>query len=138
MLDFFTEDIDFVLTHSERTRDWLTRICQERFEHQLVQLNYIFCSDAYLLSINQEYLDHDTYTDIITFDQSDEPENIEGDIFISVERVAENAERFGVPFEQELRRVLVHGLLHLLGLGDKTEAEKQAMRRAEDEALALF
>ena len=100
-------------------------------------INYLFCDDEYLLGINQRYLNHDTYTDIITFDYV-AGNLISGDIMISVDRVGENAAKFGVPFEQELRRVVVHGVLHLLGQGDKSDEESREMRRLEEEALSLF
>ncbi|MDX1903199.1 MAG: rRNA maturation RNase YbeY [Thermonemataceae bacterium] len=98
-------------------------------------MNFIFCDDAYLLQINQEYLNHDTYTDIITFDNAEKKGVLESDIFISVERVKENAQNLQIDFEQELRRVLIHGVLHLLGYKDKNKTQEQEMRAKEDEAL---
>ena len=100
-------------------------------------INYIFCSDNELLKINQEYLGHDTYTDIITFEYSGPP-TISGDIFISTDRVTENAEEYGVSFDEELRRVMVHGILHLAGYKDKTREEQDVMRRMEDELIGMF
>ncbi|WP_245915682.1 rRNA maturation RNase YbeY [Mangrovibacterium marinum] len=100
-------------------------------------INYIFCSDEYLLKVNQEYLDHDYFTDIITFDYV-ENGIISGDIFISVDRVAENATQFGVSFDEELRRILVHGVLHLLGYPDKKADEKKLMTAKEDFYLSIF
>ena len=101
------------------------------------ELQYVFCDDAYLHTLNVEHLDHDTLTDIITFPYG-EPPQVWGDVFISVDRVRENARELDVDFAEELRRVLIHGVLHLLGFGDKTEAEAQAMRGWEDEALARY
>jgi len=98
-------------------------------------LNYIFMSDEELLKINQQYLNHDTYTDIITFDNSEDEGCIHGDIFISIDRVTENAENFKTEFETELRRVLAHGLLHLCGYKDKSEKEAELMRGMEENAL---
>lgn len=98
---------------------------------------YVFCSDEYLLEMNQEHLKHDYYTDIITFDYT-EGKIIAGDIFISVDRVQENADLNAVSFEQELRRVMIHGILHLLGLRDKKKEDQKAMRLAENQALVLF
>ena len=98
------------------------------------ELNYIFCSDAYLLDINQKYLGHDTLTDIVTFDNSEDPKMIEGDIFISIERVRENAIKFDTK-DSELKRVMVHGLLHLAGYKDKDKAQKELMRNKENEHL---
>ena len=98
----------------------------------LISLNYIFCADAYLLELNREHLNHDYYTDIFTFDQSDETENIEADIFISVERATENAQAYQVPVEQEIKRLLIHGLLHLLGYDDHIAGKKALMKAQED------
>ncbi|MCG8475301.1 MAG: rRNA maturation RNase YbeY [Cytophagales bacterium] len=136
-INFFTEDLEFEIGEKEKTEGWLLKVI-ENHGHQTNELNYIFCSDEYLHKINVEYLDHDTYTDIITFDNSECDEEIEGDIFVSVERVKENAENFGKTFENELRRVLAHGILHLLGYPDKSEEEARTMRLKEDEALKLY
>ncbi len=108
------------------------------YPFELESLNYIFCSDPYLHQINVQYLDHDTYTDIITFDNAEEENTIESDIFISIDRVKENAASFDAGFEQELRRVMAHGVLHLLGFGDKTETEKQIMREQEEKWVSEF
>ena len=135
-ISFNTEDIDFELPESEAVVQWIQKILQQE-EKQLLQLTYIFCSDEYLFEINQEYLSHDTYTDIITFPYTDPP-LIEGDIFISIDRVRENARNLGLPFEQELHRVMIHGVLHLCGYPDKTTEEAAQMRTMEDKALALF
>jgi len=105
---------------------------------RIAHINYIFCDDPFLLQLNQEFLQHNTYTDIITFDNSEDPEVIEGDIFISVERIRENASKFDIPFEEELRRVIIHGVLHLLGYSDKSSDDKIAMRGKEDAYLSLF
>jgi len=103
------------------------------------QLQYVFCSDEYLHAMNLDFLKHDTYTDIITFDLSDDPLNlIEGEIYISVDRVAANATDLGLPFEEEALRVIFHGALHLCGYGDKTKAAKTEMRAREDYYLDLF
>ena len=103
----------------------------------LEEVSFIFCDDQYLLKLNQEYLDHDTYTDIISFDNS-LGNALAGDIFISVDRVKENASDFGVEFEEELRRVLAHGILHFSGYKDKTEEQASLMRQKEDEKLKMF
>lgn len=134
MIRFFNEDIDYKLPPKQATRQWLKQQA-EREGYAVGDLNYIFCSDEYVLQVNRDYLQHDYYTDIITFDQSEEEGKIEGDVFISVERVADNAKQLNVPAEQEMRRVLAHGLLHLCGYGDKTDDEVQAMRVKEDEWL---
>ena len=133
---FHTEDFEFDLENESATAKWIEGIIKvEKFI--LVELNYIFCSDEYLLKINQEYLDHDTFTDIITFDNSESEFEIEGDIFISIPRVRENAKTFQATFDQELHRVLAHGILHLMGHGDKTQEEKERMRKSEDYYLSL-
>jgi len=134
---FFAETIEFSLADEEKNIHWLNAIAQQ-FEFTIVGLNYIFCNDAYLHQINVEYLNHDTFTDIITFDNSEERQMIEGDIFISIDRVRENATIFNVPFDTELNRVMAHGLLHLLGYRDKTEAEQQEMSAQEDQAIELW
>jgi len=98
-------------------------------------LNYVFCSDEYLLQINKEFLNHNTLTDIVTFDMSEKEHELLGEIYISVERVAENAEKFGVHYNNELHRVIFHGALHLCGFGDKKPEDKEEMRRQEDKCL---
>jgi len=100
-----------------------------------VQLTYVFCTDDFLLSMNQQYLDHDTLTDIITFDLSPAKDALEGEIYISVERVRENAAKFGVTYANELHRVIFHGMLHLCGYKDKRAADQKIMRSKEDECL---
>ncbi len=126
---FHQEEIDFVLVDEERISNWLEAlILEEKKEYS--NINFIFCNDAYLLKKNQEYLDHDTYTDIITFQYNEEP--LEGDIFISIERVEENAKELTTSFKSELNRVLAHGVLHLCGYGDKSDEEKKVMRGKED------
>ncbi len=101
------------------------------------EITYIFCSDKYILKINNEYLQHDYYTDIITFDYS-EKDSIAGDLFISLDTVKSNAEQFEQPFDTELHRVIIHGILHLCGQKDKTEKDSEEMRRKENEALELL
>ena len=100
-------------------------------------VSYVFGSDEWLLEINQKFLNHDTYTDIITFDQSDSEDELDGEIYISLDRVRENAQKFEVTFEKELHRVMVHGLLHLAGFSDKTEEEKKLMREKEEEYINI-
>ncbi len=133
MITFLTEDITFGLKEKLKHKAWLKDTAKaEGFT--IGELNYIFCSDAYLLDINQKYLGHDTLTDIVTFDNSEDPKMIEGDIFISVERVRENAIKFDTG-DSELKRVMVHGLLHLAGYKDKDKAQKELMRNKENEHL---
>jgi probable rRNA maturation factor len=135
-INFFTEDVKFKLSHPTKSASWIKRIIKQEGA-TLENLNFIFCSDEYLLETNKRYLKHKTYTDIITFDQSDRPGHIEGDIFISIERVRENAEKFSVSFDLELHRVLIHGVLHLLGHKDKTPKQKTLIRKKEDACLSL-
>lgn len=101
-------------------------------------LHYIFCSDAYLLEINQQFLKHDTYTDIVTFEMSEDPDVTEGEIYVSVDRVADNAQKFDVPYNQELHRVIFHGALHLCGFKDKSKKEAELMRSKENEYLNKY
>ena len=130
-INFFEEDIAFKLKNKIAIRKWITgAIIAEGYK--LEELNYIFCSDNYLLQINQQYLDHDTYTDIVTFDNSEEEGLIVSDIFISVDRTRENAAKFVVTEAQELHRVMIHGALHLLGYKDKSVADKKKMTSKED------
>ncbi len=136
-LEFFNQDISFKLPNPRKTKSWIRQVIALE-NKSLAHLNYIFCSDDYLLSINQQYLNHDTFTDIITFDNSEEEGAIEGDVFISIERVRANAAELKKPFEEELHRVLIHGVLHLLGHTDKSPSEKSAMRKKEDAYLSLL
>lgn len=133
---FSTQSGDFELKEPEKVKQWIAEVIQRRGK-AIGNVNYLFCDDEYLLDVNQRYLNHDTFTDIITFDYV-AGGLISGDILISTERVGENAEKFGVPFEHELHRVVIHGVLHLLGQGDKSDAEAAEMRRQEEEALALW
>ncbi len=135
MIEFHFKS-DFILESKTQYSDWITRIIMS--EGFLAgELDYIFCSDDYLLSINQDYLNHDTYTDIITFDYSD-GKTLSGDIFISTERVNENAKAYKVSLDEELLRVMSHGILHLMGFGDKTDEERKLMRSKEEEKIKLF
>ncbi len=133
---FHIEDIPFELSHPEQLVVWITSVIKE-YAFEVGEINYIFCSDEYLLNINKEYLDHDYYTDIITFDQSEDDGLITGDIFISIDRVKENANQLHISFNDELNRVMIHGILHLVGINDKTPSEKSEMRKLEDHYLAL-
>ena len=135
---FFAEGHDFKLCHPRKTSTWIKKIINKERYHP-GEVNYIFCTDAYLLSINQQYLRHNSLTDIITFDYSLEGEGklISGDIYISTERVEENANTFARPFDEELHRVIIHGILHLLGYSDKTGLDKVLMRKKEEACLSL-
>ena len=135
-LQFFYEDTSFELENTPVIEVWIKQIINN-YGFDLVDLNYIFCSDNYLLEINREHLNHDYYTDIITFDHSEENKKVESDIFISVDRVKENADSLSISFHQELYRVMAHGLLHLFGYSDKTSEEKIIMREKEDACISL-
>ncbi len=137
MITFFVEEIPFTLKQKQNKKIWLKAVAA-KYNKTIGALNYIFCSDEYLLEINKTYLDHYFYTDIITFDQSDTETKLEGEIYISVDRVHENASTNQVSFENELNRVIVHGVLHLIGFKDKTTAEENKMRILENEMLNLI
>jgi rRNA maturation RNase YbeY len=132
----FNYETQFTLENETAYEDWISRIIEsEGFD--IGEINYIFCDDDYLLKINQEYLKHDTLTDIISFDYS-VGNILQGDIFISVERVADNAKDFKVAFDNELKRVLSHGVLHYCGYKDKSPADVAIMRKKEDEKIKMF
>ncbi|MDX1906752.1 MAG: rRNA maturation RNase YbeY [Bacteroidia bacterium] len=135
-ITFFSEDTDFSLTQEDSVKDWVLAV-MARYQSSAGSIAYIFCSDEFLLGLNRAYLNHDYYTDILTF-PTEEPgiEGVAADIYISVDRVRDNAAEYRVSFEDELHRVMIHGVLHLLGLDDHGEAE-MLMRKAEDEALSL-
>ncbi len=135
-IQFFPENIDFTIKQKKKLRGWVKKTI-EHHHKKINTINYIFTSDATLLSINKEFLTHNTYTDIITFDQSSDPNQIEADIYISVERVKENAKKLAISFEDELHRVMIHGILHLLGYSDKEKCQKEEMRKKENHYLAL-
>ena len=126
----FNYETDFELPYEQEFTSWISSVIKSE-NHKEGEINYIFCDDAYLHEINVKYLDHDTLTDIISFDYSVGKE-LHGDIYISIERVKENAKDFEVPFKEELRRVMVHGVLHYCGYKDKTEEDKSVMRSKED------
>lgn len=134
---FHAEEVAFPLgLDRQKTKKWIeSTILAEGKKGGI--LNYIFCSDPYIHQINKEYINHDYYTDIITFDYS-ENENISGDIFISLETVSSNAIKFSQSIEKELNRVIIHGILHLLGYADKTKIEKKQMTQKEDQYLSVF
>jgi probable rRNA maturation factor len=153
-IEFHAEDIQFPLRNKKRLREWITASLLKEHK-QPGDINFIFCSDDYLLQLNRSYLDHDTLTDIITFDYSGDEEQetnkdeesrnsksnlttISGDVFISIERITENAEKFNTTFDNELHRVMIHGILHLAGYKDKTKPDKTLMTQKEDFYLYLF
>lgn len=132
----FNYETEFTLENEQVFADWLSAVIVSENKNE-GEINYIFCDDEYLHKINVEYLNHDTLTDIISFDYTVGNE-LNGDIFVSVERVADNAKDFNVSFEEELKRVLAHGILHYCGYKDKSEADAELMRSKEDEKIAMF
>lgn len=143
MIKFFSEDIRFDLKNKRKISAWLKAVAAEN-AYVIGDMNYIFCSDDYLLDINKQFLGHDYYTDIITFDNSDDyllekgRPGVSADIYISLDTVKANGQEYGDGFERELKRVIVHGLLHLIGYDDVTPAKQKKMRAAENRALDLF
>lgn len=145
MITFNNEDIQFNLKNKTKLKNWIVSTIEKK-KQKAGDISFVFCSDAFLLEMNKEYLNHDTYTDIITFDYC-QPEKqpfshekgvlaiVSGDIFISIDRVKENAKTFSKTFEDELHRVIIHGVLHLLGYKDKTKIAKAEMRKQEDLCL---
>ena len=136
---YFNDSCTYRLPEKRRTREWLTEVAREE-GYAVGEINYIFCSAERLLEINREFLNHDYYTDIITFDESDLRGEgvINGEIYIDVETVADNAAQFGASRLDEMRRVVVHGVLHLCGQKDKTPRVERQMHRKEDKYLAFW
>lgn len=135
IIHFFSEDVPFQMESTDHITEWImASIASEK--KSLDTITFIFCSDEYLLDLNLTHLQHNTYTDIISFPYSEEP--IQGDIFISVDRVKENAENYNVEMKEELHRVIIHGVLHFCGYRDKTPDEKKTMRSKENYYLSLI
>jgi probable rRNA maturation factor len=136
VIQFQNADVKLNLRHKTAIKNWIKAVIAAHHK-KTGDLSLVFCSDEYLLEVNRQYLQHDYYTDIITFDYC-EGKLISGDLLISIDRVEENAKKLNIPFEEELCRVMIHGTLHLIGFKDKTPAEEKAMRNAENKALALL
>ncbi len=136
MLDINYEDVDDLSLSDIDLTNWISKVCITE-NYNLGDISLIFCSDEYLLDINRTHLDHDYYTDIITFDYTDN-QIVSGDLFISIDRVRDNATDFNVSFEHELYRVIIHGVLHLCGYKDKSDDEEKLMRTKENNALSLI
>ena len=134
IISFTNEEITFNLDHKEDVIQWLKDVATQEGQ-EIIQLDYLFCSDEYLLEVNKTYLDHDYYTDIITFPL--DRNSIEANVFISIDRVKENAQLYKQNFEDELHRVIVHGLLHMMGYNDKTPEDENTMRNKENSCLAM-
>ena len=129
----FNYETDFLLENESKLSDWI-QFCIQENDFKLGEINYVFCDDNYLHKLNVEFLNHDTLTDIISFDNT-LGKLVNGDIFISIERVQENATVFNTTFSEELHRVMIHGVLHYLGFKDKTDDEKEEMRSKENQCL---
>jgi rRNA maturation RNase YbeY len=137
LINFFSQGIEFKVKNPRKLSKWIKDAV--RSEGRTIQeINYIFCSDNELLEINKQYLNHRTLTDIITFNNSEVSNSLESDIFISIERVTENAAKLSQSFDIELRRVMIHGILHLTGYGDKSPSQKAQMRKKEEAYLSLY
>lgn len=139
MINLQTENIKFTLKNKTLLKQWIKEVVVKK-KRKAGEITFVFCNDDYLLNINKQYLNHDTFTDIITFDYSkkDSKQPISGDIFISIERVKENALKYSKTFENELHRVIIHGVLHLLGYTDKTKMAKEEMTNQENLCLKIF
>lgn len=135
-IDFYFEDAEMSGFPEKETREWVVRAIQNE-EGKPGDISFIFCNDAYLLQLNEQYLQHDTLTDIITFDYCEETGLVSGDVFISLDRVRENAIELNLSFDEELKRVIIHGVLHLLGYKDKEPADEALMRQKENYYLTL-
>jgi probable rRNA maturation factor len=133
---FYSEGVNFQLDKPRKTSTWIKASIKNEHKH-LSSLSYIFCSDAYLLKLNRQYLNHDELTDILTFNYSEDSESIFGEVFISIDRVTENSQKFKKTFDNELHRVIIHGLLHLVGYDDKKAADRASMRKKEEAYLSL-
>ena len=137
MISYTQEDIKFRCKDKRKIAAWIKTIINKFSKSRVGEITFVFCSDSYLLEINKKFLSHDYYTDVITFDYS-EGDSVSGDILISIDRVKENSETYKTTFDDELCRVIIHGVLHLLGYKDSSDREKKKMREKEDEALTLF
>ncbi|NCX95302.1 MAG: rRNA maturation RNase YbeY [Chitinophagia bacterium] len=137
-LNFYEHEVEPHLKHKQQLRSFIKSIIHKEAGISKVSLNYIFCNDEYLLGINQQYLQHDTYTDIITFNLSDKQNTLKGEIYISIPRVKENALEFNATYNQELLRVIFHGTLHLCGYEDGTAEQKATMRAKENEYINAY
>lgn len=137
-INFFYEEVDFKLKQKASISHWIKKVIASESNVRISAINYIFCSDSFLQRINLDYLQHDALTDIITFNNSDNENELDADIYISIDRVQENSSRYKTTMENELHRVMVHGILHLLGYSDKSTSERKLMRKKEDESLTLL
>jgi rRNA maturation RNase YbeY len=136
-INFLTDNVTFPKNLKRReTSNWIKQVAGKH-NKKVTEISYIFCDDEKIININRQYLEHDFYTDIITFDYSEE-DNISGDIFISLDTVLSNSQKYNTQYDEELHRVIIHGVLHLCGIDDKSEEEEEIMREEEDKALQLL
>jgi len=136
---FYEQEVAAKLKDKRKLSAFLDKLISKHLKNiKKIQLQYIFCDDSYLLAMNQQFLNHDTLTDIITFDMSEQEDEVTGEIYISIDRVVENAKKFSVAYKDELHRVIFHGALHLCGFKDKKTADKEEMRKQEDKCLKEY
>jgi rRNA maturation RNase YbeY len=138
LVHFFNADKSVTLNNRNSLKAFVTALLHKEGKRELGYLSYVFCSDKYLLEINRQFLQHDFYTDIVTFDLSSDKSILKAEIYISVDRVKENAQDIGIPFNIELHRVIFHGVLHLCGFKDKTKQQKAMMRQMEDQYIESY
>ena len=135
-INFFLENVNYSILNKNKIRIWLQNAISNE-NKKITEINYIFCNDSFLLKLNKKFLNHNTLTDVISFNMSVASDILAGEIYISIERVKFNARLFNVKMQDELHRVMIHGLLHLAAYNDSTESEKEIMRRKEDYYLSL-
>ena len=135
-IHYFSNQIDFKPKNQRKTTLWIASVAKKE-KKAIGEISYVFCTDEYLLSLNQQFLNHNTFTDIITFDYSEGKKELSGEIYISIDRVADNAAKFKSDFHDELHRVMIHGVLHLAGYKDKKPTDKALMRKKEEACLSL-
>ena len=135
-ISYYAEDIELPTLKEEAVSDWIREVAK-RHGRKAGNISYIFCSDEKILEVNRQYLQHDYFTDVITFDYT-EKDKISGDIFISLDTVKTNSEQFGTPYNEELHRTIIHGVLHLCGINDKGPGEREIMEAHENDALAIL
>lgn len=135
---YYEQDVTAKLQQRRKLTAYLNDLIMKYLEVKKVNLSYIFCNDEYLLTINKQFLNHDTYTDIVTFDLTEREDELVGELYISVERITENAQTHGTSYQEELHRVIFHGALHLCGFKDKTTADQKEMRQVENKCLEAY
>jgi rRNA maturation RNase YbeY len=137
-ISFFKENIDFNLPQKTSIKTWIQTIINQESNKKIKKINFIFCNDTFLHTLNKNYLQHDSLTDILTFDYAGNKNTLESEIYISIDRIRENSKQYNTSFSRELHRVMAHGILHLLGFDDKTEHQRQKMHEKENQYLNLY